>query len=150
MCPRSVGSSRARGPPQVGQARSALARAAPQWKQFARGNSGGGREDISSVVWQVWSHSGDVATLGGNVTRQPLDVEWRLGPMFLIVILGNLGFTLASLILGIRLCLLARRTRQLPETFLGIGFLAGGFLAFTLQWVAYVLKPPEPWLTVVI
>ena len=68
--------------------------------------------------------------------------------MVVIVLLGNLGFTFASLILGIRLCLLARRTRQLPETLIGIGFLSGGFLAFTLQWVAFVLKPPEPFLTI--
>jgi hypothetical protein len=65
-----------------------------------------------------------------------------------IVILGNLGFTSASLILGIRLCLLARRTRQLPETMIGISFLFGGFLAFTLQWVAFVVKPPEPYLSI--
>jgi hypothetical protein len=65
----------------------------------------------------------------------------------LLVLIGNLAFTLASLVLGIRLGLLARRTRQLPELLLAIGFFFGGFLGHTLSWCIYMLKPPEPYLT---
>jgi hypothetical protein len=67
----------------------------------------------------------------------------------LILAAGNLGFALSSLFLGIRLLLLARRTRQLPEIFLGIGMFFGGFMGHTLAWIVYVKKPPEPWLTMV-
>jgi hypothetical protein len=67
--------------------------------------------------------------------------------MMILVAIGNVGFSLASLILGIRLCLLARRTRQLPELLLGVSFLSGGFLASTLGWVLYTpLRPSEPYL----
>jgi len=65
----------------------------------------------------------------------------------LLVLVGNLAFTLASLVLGIRLALLARRTRQLPELLLAVGFLCGGFLGHTLRWLIYALNPQEPYLT---
>ena len=71
--------------------------------------------------------------------------------MGLIVLLGNLGFSLASLVFGIRLCLLARRTGELPERLLGISFLTGGFLANTIGWILYTpLKPQGPLYTVVL
>lgn len=41
-------------------------------------------------------------------------------------------FFLASLAVGVRLLLLARRTRQLPELALAIGFLVGGVLGYGL------------------
>lgn len=62
----------------------------------------------------------------------------------LLVFIGNLAFSLASLVFGIRLCLLARRTRELPELLLGVSFLFGGFLANTLGWVLYTPLRPEP------
>src|SRR5262249_41898806 len=66
--------------------------------------------------------------------------------MAFVVLIGNLGFTIASLVLGIRLCLLARRTRQLPELLLGIGFLTGGFLGHTLGWVILRYNIKDPYL----
>jgi hypothetical protein len=65
-----------------------------------------------------------------------------------LVGVGNAAFALASLILGIRLCILARRTRQLPELLLGIGFITGGFMGHLLATIVYGFKPAEPLLTV--
>jgi hypothetical protein len=47
--------------------------------------------------------------------------------MELVAALGGLSFILASLVVGLRILLLARRTRQLPELVIGLSlFLAGG------------------------
>jgi hypothetical protein len=66
----------------------------------------------------------------------------------LLTLAGSIAFSFGGLVLGIRLLLLARRTRQLPERLLGWSFLIGGFLASLLGWVIYTpMKPPEPYLT---
>jgi hypothetical protein len=65
----------------------------------------------------------------------------------ILILIGGLAFSLTSLVLGVRLCLLARRTRQLPEALIGVGFVSGGFIGSTLQWVIPALKPSEPWLS---
>jgi hypothetical protein len=67
--------------------------------------------------------------------------------MFFIVLLGNLGFSLTSLALGVRLVRLSQRTHELPETLMGYGFVTGGFAANTLAWLYYLLRPQEPLLT---
>jgi hypothetical protein len=66
----------------------------------------------------------------------------------LLTLAGSLAFSFGGLVLGIRLLLLARRTRQLPERLLGWSFLCGGFLASLLGWIIYTpMRPPEPYLT---
>jgi hypothetical protein len=70
-------------------------------------------------------------------------------PLAIVILLVQATFTFGSLILGLRLCLLARRTRQLPESLLGVSFLVGGFLASLLGAILYSpAKPAEPLLTV--
>ena len=76
--------------------------------------------------------------------RFPVDV-----PMVkLIVAVANGLFALTSLALGVRLLLLARRTRQAPETLLGVGLVLGGFLAHGLAAIVYGVRPSEPLLSV--
>jgi len=56
--------------------------------------------------------------------------------MELLGAIGGLSFVLASLVIGLRLLLLARRTRELPEFAIGLAlFLMGGF-AYPLVSVA--------------
>jgi len=50
--------------------------------------------------------------------------------MLLFSLLAVAAYCAVSLVLGFRLLALARRTRQLPETFFGFGFLAGGMVGY--------------------
>ena len=51
------------------------------------------------------------------------------------------AYCLASVVVGIRLVLLARRTRELPELMIGSCFLSGGAIGYPAS-VAVVLMPP--------
>jgi len=59
------------------------------------------------------------------------------------VLLAAFAFASLSLILGIRLIRLARRTHKLPEILLGIGYPSGGFLASVLGVIRNIWNPPE-------
>lgn len=50
--------------------------------------------------------------------------------MLLFSLLAVAAYCAVSLVLGFRLLALARRTRQLPETYFGFGFLAGGMIGY--------------------
>ena len=52
--------------------------------------------------------------------------------------IGGSCFLLISVIVGLRLMLLARRNRSLPELLLGISFLAGGGIGAVLEAVSLV------------
>jgi hypothetical protein len=67
----------------------------------------------------------------------------------LLVALANGVFALSSVVVGVRLLLLARRTRQAPETLLGIALILGGFLAHGLAAIVYGVRPAEPVLSIV-
>jgi len=64
-------------------------------------------------------------------------------------VLGPIGFgafLIASLVLGVRLLLLARRTRRLPELAIGLNFLLAGALGYALLIAAESLRLlPAPW-----
>jgi hypothetical protein len=45
------------------------------------------------------------------------------------------------------MCLLARRTRQLPETLIGAALVSGGVIANTVRWLVFALRPAEPYLS---
>jgi len=60
--------------------------------------------------------------------------------------LGFLAFLTASLVIGVRLGLLARRTRELPETAMAVAFLCGGFLGYgSLVAVTVLGAAPPAW-----
>lgn len=64
-------------------------------------------------------------------------------------ILGGVGFGAflsVSLVLGVRLLLLARRTRKLPELAIGLNFLLAGAIGYALLLAAESLQLlPPPW-----
>jgi len=64
-------------------------------------------------------------------------------------VLGGIGFGAflgASLVLGVRLLLLARRTRKLPELAIGLNFLFAGAIGYALLLAAESLRLlPAPW-----
>jgi len=71
----------------------------------------------------------------------------------LLRILGFGSFLGASAVVGVRLLLLARRTRRLPETALGLAFVLAGTLGYALLFLSAqgaqggaVLGLPAPWL----
>jgi len=55
--------------------------------------------------------------------------------MVLLQLIGQGAFIAASLMLGVKLLLLARRTRELPELGIGLAFLLGGGLGY-VAWFA--------------
>ena len=57
-------------------------------------------------------------------------------PARLLAALGGLAFVLASILIGIRLLLLAARTRQLPELCIGLALLLMGGLGYPLIMTA--------------
>lgn len=59
-----------------------------------------------------------------------------------LVLFGRLAFLVLSLAIGVRLLLLARQSRQLPELLLGLSCFFGGFLGSSVD----VLRAPG-WLT---
>lgn len=67
----------------------------------------------------------------------------------MIELLGLLGFgsfLAVSLVLGLRLLALARRTRLLPEWAMGLNFLLAGFVGYGLLLASESLRlVPEPW-----
>jgi hypothetical protein len=56
--------------------------------------------------------------------------------MELLAALGGLAFMLVSLVIGLRLLLLARRTRELPELAIGLGYLLIGGIGYPLLIVS--------------
>lgn len=58
------------------------------------------------------------------------------GSMELFAAIGGLSFILASLVIGLRLLLLARRTRELPEFAMGLALFLMGGLGYPLLSVA--------------
>jgi hypothetical protein len=63
----------------------------------------------------------------------------------LLAALGGLAFVLASILLGVRLLLLARRTRELPELCIGLAMLLMGGLGYPLIIAARMaLRLPGP------
>lgn len=58
--------------------------------------------------------------------------------------LATLAFVAVSALLGVRLLLLARRTRALPELALGIAFLLVGALGYPLGLLSAAQAAPEP------
>ena len=61
--------------------------------------------------------------------------------MELIAAIGGMSFVLASLIVGLRLLLLARRTRELPELVIGLGLFLMGGIGYPLTAVARLATP---------
>lgn len=61
-----------------------------------------------------------------------------------IAALGGGAFVLASLVVGLRLLLLARRTREVPETALGLGLTLMGGLGYPLTSVARAAEALSP------
>jgi len=64
--------------------------------------------------------------------------------MELIAAIGGLSFVLASLVIGLRLLLLARRTRELPEFAIGLALFLMGGLAYPLLSVARLSTGMHP------
>src|SRR5262245_59226944 len=63
----------------------------------------------------------------------------------LLAAVGGLAFVLASSLLGIRLLLLARRTRELPELCIGLAMLLMGGLGYPLIMIARMrVRLPDP------
>jgi len=58
---------------------------------------------------------------------------------------GAVLFAATCLIAGIRLLLLARRTRELPELLIGFSFLTGGVMSYVLAGVFSYLEVSEVW-----
>lgn len=64
----------------------------------------------------------------------------------LLNLLGNVVYSLATLVVGFHLLRLYRRTRQLPELLLGVGLLCGGAIGYSLYWapLAMGVAPGSP------
>ncbi len=62
--------------------------------------------------------------------------------MFALV--GVSFYCIVSLVIGVRLLMLARRTRELPEFLIGLAFLIGGMLGYTMLVVATQLTESSP------
>jgi hypothetical protein len=58
----------------------------------------------------------------------------------LLGLIGSVAFSLASAVVGVRLLLLARRTRGAPELAMGLALVSSGALGFTCFVVADVLR----------
>ena len=65
--------------------------------------------------------------------------------MKILTAFGAVLFTVTNLTVGIRLLLLARRTRQLPELLIGFSFLTGGVMSYILAGVFAVIEVPGVW-----
>lgn len=61
----------------------------------------------------------------------------------LFSLLAVTAYCVVSLILGIRLLALARRTRELPETLFGFSFLAGGMVGYPFNVAAGLLRSSD-------
>jgi len=59
-------------------------------------------------------------------------------------LIGVASYCLVSLVIGVRLLALARRTRELPECLIGTGFLVGGAFGYTALVVAAQLLAANP------
>jgi len=64
--------------------------------------------------------------------------------MELLAAIGGLSFVLASLLIGLRLLLLARRTRELPEFVIGLALFLMGGLGYPLLSVARLSTGMHP------
>jgi hypothetical protein len=65
--------------------------------------------------------------------------------MTILTAAGAVLFTLTCLTVGIRLLILARRTRELPELLMGISFLTGGVMSYVLAGVFAYFETPGLW-----
>src|SRR4030095_10405499 len=63
----------------------------------------------------------------------------RGGLVELLGIAGSIAFSLACAVVGVRLLLLARRTRHAPELAMGVAFVSSGAVGFTFTVVADLL-----------
>lgn len=61
-----------------------------------------------------------------------------------LVLAGFLAFFVASLVVGVRLLLLWRRSRELPELLIGIGVLGIGPVGFGAMLLGVLLQPTRP------
>jgi hypothetical protein len=61
--------------------------------------------------------------------------------MELVAAIGGLSFVLASLVVGLRLLLLARRTRELPEFAIGLALFLMGGIGYPLTAIARLATP---------
>lgn len=61
--------------------------------------------------------------------------------MELVAAVGGLSFVLASLVVGLRLLLLARRTREIPELTIGLALFLMGGIGYPLTAVARLATP---------
>ena len=64
--------------------------------------------------------------------------------MELFALVGLSAYCLVSLVVGIRLLLLARRTRELPELLIGLAFLTGGAIGYTILVASTQLLEKAP------
>ena len=64
--------------------------------------------------------------------------------MLLFALLGVTVYCLVSLVVGVRLLLLARRTGEQPELLIGTAFLSGGALGYTLTVASMQVREPSP------
>ena len=60
-----------------------------------------------------------------------------------LYLLGTLAFVLVSLVIGVRLVLLSRRTGQRPELLLGLGILGTAVLGYGPLIVSMIIRGPE-------
>jgi hypothetical protein len=63
--------------------------------------------------------------------------------MELFGLIGVASYCIAASVVGIRLLLLARRTGQLPERLIGMGFLGGGCLGYTALVAASLMNQAQ-------
>jgi hypothetical protein len=64
--------------------------------------------------------------------------------VLLFVLLGVSAYCLVSLVVGVRLLLLARRTREQPEFLIGTAILTGGCLGYTLAVASMQVRDGSP------
>jgi hypothetical protein len=62
----------------------------------------------------------------------------------LLALIGLSAYCGVSFVVGIRLLLLARRTGEIPERMIGIGFLAGGSIGYMLAVASMQLQDANP------
>ncbi len=62
----------------------------------------------------------------------------------LFTLVGLSAYCFVSLVVGIRLLLLARRTRELPELLIGLAFLTGGAIGYTILVASTQLLEKAP------
>ena len=64
--------------------------------------------------------------------------------MQLFALVGVSAYCLVSLVVGVRLLLLSRRTGERPERLIGLAFISGGAVGYTLSVVSIQLQESDP------